>query len=51
MEKDGEIERLTTALSELRKTNRQLMELVEQKDAEISDKKVTINSYLDKIVS
>ncbi|CAN1263025.1 Nuclear-pore anchor [Linum perenne] len=51
MGKDGEIERLATEVSELRKTKRQLMELVEQKDTEISDKKVTINSYLDKIVN
>ncbi|CAN0901754.1 Nuclear-pore anchor [Linum grandiflorum] len=51
MGKDSEIEMLTTELSELRKIKRQLMELVEQKDTEISDKKVTINSYLDKIVN
>ncbi|CAI0378074.1 unnamed protein product [Linum tenue] len=51
MGKDGEVERLATDLSELRKSNRQLLELVEQKDAEINDKKATINSYLDKIVN
>ncbi|GAV64888.1 TPR_MLP1_2 domain-containing protein, partial [Cephalotus follicularis] len=48
--KDGEIERLTTEVSELHKSKRQLIELVEQKDLVISEKNATINSYLDKIV-
>ncbi|CAK7326022.1 unnamed protein product [Dovyalis caffra] len=48
--KDGEIERLMTEVSELHKSKRQLLELVEQKDLEISEKNATINSYLDKIV-
>lgn len=48
--KDGDIERIATEKSELRKSNRQLMELLEQKDAEISEKNATIKSYLDKIV-
>ncbi|XP_057958216.1 nuclear-pore anchor [Malania oleifera] len=49
--KDGEIERLSTETSELHKSKRQLMELVEQKDLEISEKNATIKSYLDKIVN
>lgn len=48
--KDGDVDRLSTEASELRKTKRQLMELVEQKDLEISEKNSTIKSYLDKIV-
>ncbi|KAL1205642.1 Nuclear-pore anchor [Cardamine amara subsp. amara] len=50
IEKDGEAERLSTEMSELHKSKRQLMELLEQKDAEISEKNSTIKSYLDKIV-
>ncbi|XP_059455352.1 nuclear-pore anchor isoform X2 [Corylus avellana] len=49
--KDGEIERLTMEVSELHKSKRQLIELVEQKDLEISEKNATIKSYLDKIVN
>ncbi|KAF5728140.1 hypothetical protein HS088_TW21G00283 [Tripterygium wilfordii] len=49
--KDGEIERLTREVSELHKSKRQLIELVEQKDLEISEKNATIKSYLDKIVN
>ncbi|XP_062158169.1 nuclear-pore anchor isoform X2 [Alnus glutinosa] len=48
--KDGEIERLTMEVSELHKSKRQLIELVEQKDLEISEKNATMKSYLDKIV-
>nr|BAO49711.1 nuclear pore complex protein TPRa [Nicotiana benthamiana] len=48
--KDGYVDRLSTEASELRKTKRQLMELVEQKDLEISEKNSTIKSYLDKIL-
>lgn len=48
--KDGEIERLSTEVSELHKSKRQLMELLENKDLEISEKNATIKSYLDKIV-
>ncbi|XP_055829932.1 nuclear-pore anchor isoform X2 [Solanum dulcamara] len=48
--KDGDVDRLSTEASELRKTKRQLMELVEQKDLEISEKNSTIKSYLDKIL-
>jgi len=42
---------MSTEMSELHKSKRQLMELLEQKDAEISEKNSTIKSYLDKIVS
>jgi nucleoprotein TPR len=38
-------------VSELHKSKRQLIELVEQKDLEISEKNATLKSYLDKIVS
>ncbi|XP_030471618.2 nuclear-pore anchor isoform X1 [Syzygium oleosum] len=51
MEKDGQIERLATEVSELHKSKRQLMELVEHKGLELSEKNATIKSYLDKIVS
>ncbi|KAB1204460.1 Nuclear-pore anchor [Morella rubra] len=47
--KDGEIERLTAEVSELHKSKRQLIELVEQKDLEISEKNAATKSYLDKI--
>ncbi|CAH8258672.1 unnamed protein product [Arabidopsis lyrata] len=50
IEKDGVVERMSTEMSELHKSKRQLMELLEQKDAEISEKNSTIKSYLDKIV-
>ena len=42
---------LKTEVSELHKSKRQLMEIVEQKDEDISAKNVTIQSYLEKIVS
>ncbi|WZZ67059.1 hypothetical protein YC2023_078429 [Brassica napus] len=51
IEKDGELERMTTEMSELHKSKRQLMELLEQKDSEISEKNSNIKSYLEKIVS
>ncbi|XP_017246797.1 nuclear-pore anchor isoform X3 [Daucus carota subsp. sativus] len=51
IEKDGEIERLNTEASEFHKSKRQLLELLEQKDIEISEKNVTMKSYLDKIVN
>lgn len=51
IEKDGEIERLSTEESELHKSKRQLLELLEHKDLEISEKNATIKSYLDKIVN
>jgi hypothetical protein len=38
-------------VSELHKSKRQLIEVNEQKDLEISEKNTTIRSYLDKIVS
>lgn len=51
IEKDAEIERLVTEISEMRKSKRQLIELVECKDLELSEKNANIKSYLDKIVS
>lgn len=42
---------LKTEVSELHKSKRQLIEIVEQKDEDISAKNVTIQSYLEKIVS
>ncbi|XP_019443676.1 PREDICTED: nuclear-pore anchor-like isoform X1 [Lupinus angustifolius] len=50
VEKDREIESLRTEVGELHKSKRQLIELNEQKDLEISEKNATIKSYLDKIV-
>lgn len=50
IEKDGEIEKLTREATELHKSKRQLMEILEAKDLEISEKNATIKSYLDKIV-
>ncbi|KDO61512.1 hypothetical protein CISIN_1g045447mg [Citrus sinensis] len=49
--KDGEIERLTMEVAELHKSRRQLMELVEQKDLQHSEKGATIKAYLDKIIN
>lgn len=49
--KDGDVERLSIEVSELHKSKRQLLELVEQKDMEISERNATIKTYLDKIVS
>ncbi|KAL8134769.1 nuclear-pore anchor isoform X1 [Apium graveolens] len=51
IEKDGVIERLNTESSEFHKSKRQLLELLEQKNIEISEKNVTMKSYLDKIVN
>ncbi|GMN60733.1 hypothetical protein TIFTF001_029810 [Ficus carica] len=51
IEKDREIGRLKTEVSEFHKSKRQLLELVEQKDLEISEKNATIKGYLDKIVN
>lgn len=42
---------MRTEHSEFQKSKRQLMEMLEQKDLEISEKNATIKSYLDKIVS
>ncbi|XP_044468309.1 nuclear-pore anchor isoform X3 [Mangifera indica] len=49
--KDGDIERLSTEVSELHKSRRQLMEMVEQKDLVISEKNATVKTYLDKIIN
>ncbi|CAI9760212.1 unnamed protein product [Fraxinus pennsylvanica] len=51
IEKDGEVEKLTREATELHKSKRQLMEILEAKDLEISEKNATIKSYLDKIVN
>ncbi|CAI9773199.1 unnamed protein product [Fraxinus pennsylvanica] len=51
IEKDGEIEKLTREATELHKSKRQLMEILEAKDLEISEKNSTIKSYLDKILN
>ncbi|CAN6689128.1 unnamed protein product [Malus baccata var. baccata] len=48
--KDGEIERIKAEVSELHKSKRQLIELVGQKDLDISEKNATIKSYIDRIV-
>ncbi|XP_047326588.1 nuclear-pore anchor-like [Impatiens glandulifera] len=49
--KDGDIERLSTEVTELHKSKSQLMELIEHKDTEISEKNATIKSYHEKIVN
>ncbi|CAM8980267.1 unnamed protein product [Rhodiola kirilowii] len=49
--RDGEFERMMAEVSEHQKAKRQLMELVEQKELEISEKNAMIKTYLDKIVS
>ncbi|KAL8224372.1 hypothetical protein R6Q57_019847 [Mikania cordata] len=51
IEKDGEIERLSLEASELRKLKSQLLQLIEHKDLEISEKNSSIKGYLDKIVA
>jgi nucleoprotein TPR len=38
-------------LAEIQKSKRQSLEILEQKDAEIKEKNITIQNYLDKIVS
>ncbi|KAL9321963.1 hypothetical protein ACSQ67_010016 [Phaseolus vulgaris] len=50
VEKNREIERLRMEVGELHKSKRQLIELNEQKDLELSEKNATMKSYLDKIV-
>ncbi|KAG0472193.1 hypothetical protein HPP92_016739 [Vanilla planifolia] len=47
--KDGEIERLSLEVAELRKSRRHFLDLVEQKDAEIRERDTTIQSYINKI--
>ncbi|KAL5972515.1 hypothetical protein ACLOJK_039319 [Asimina triloba] len=47
--KDGEVERLSVEASEIQKSKRQLLEMLEHKDSEIAEKDSTIQSYLDKI--
>ncbi|EPS69163.1 hypothetical protein M569_05601, partial [Genlisea aurea] len=50
-EKDGEIERLKREASEFHASKRQLMELLEHKELEISEKNAINKSYLEKIVN
>ncbi|XP_026391680.1 nuclear-pore anchor-like isoform X2 [Papaver somniferum] len=49
--RDGDVERLSIEVSELHKSNRQLLELIEQRDAEITEKNSTLKTYLEKIVN
>ncbi|XP_026414054.1 nuclear-pore anchor-like isoform X3 [Papaver somniferum] len=49
--RDGDVERLSIEVSELHKSNRQLLELIEQRDAEITEKNSTLKIYLEKIVN
>ncbi|XP_074586874.1 nuclear-pore anchor-like isoform X2 [Curcuma longa] len=49
--KDGDIERLSLEAQELGKSKRHLLDLLEQKDAEIREKNATVQSYLDKIIN
>ncbi|KAF9619703.1 hypothetical protein IFM89_008380 [Coptis chinensis] len=49
--KDGEVERLSTEVTELHKSKRRFFRTVERKDSEISEKNATIKTYLDKIVN
>ncbi|XP_028556029.1 nuclear-pore anchor-like [Dendrobium catenatum] len=48
--KDGEIEKLSLEVAELHVSKRQLLELVNQKDAEIRERNSTIQIYVDKII-
>ncbi|KAK8923652.1 Nuclear-pore anchor [Platanthera zijinensis] len=48
--RDSEVEKLSLEAAELHKSLRQLMQLVDQKDAEISERNVTIQGYVEKIV-
>ena len=50
MSLDGDVERLKVEVAEQHKSKRQLLDLVEQKNIEISEKNALIKSYLDKIV-
>ncbi|KAG6479091.1 hypothetical protein ZIOFF_062550 [Zingiber officinale] len=49
--KDGDIERLSLEAQELGKSKQHLLDLLEQKDAEIREKNATVQSYLDKIIN
>ncbi|XP_077232792.1 nuclear pore anchor [Tasmannia lanceolata] len=49
--KDGDAERLSVEISELHKSKRQLLDLLDQRDSEIAEKNTTIKGYLDKIVN
>ncbi|CAM6117186.1 unnamed protein product [Calypogeia fissa] len=47
----SELERLSFELGEVRKSKRDLLEIVDQKNAELDEKNASIKSFLDKIVS
>lgn len=49
--KDKEVERLKEENLEMHNSKTHLLEMMDQKHAEISEKNATIRSYLDKIVS
>ncbi|KAF6136667.1 hypothetical protein GIB67_016123 [Kingdonia uniflora] len=49
--KDSEMELLSIRVSELQKSKRQVLDLLEKKDSEISEKDSTIKSFMDKIVN
>ncbi|KAM0019899.1 putative retrotransposon gag domain-containing protein [Helianthus debilis subsp. tardiflorus] len=51
IDKDREIERLSQEVSELQKSKTQLLQLIEHKDLEISEKNSSIKGCPDKIVS
>eukprot|EP00250_Pteridium_aquilinum_P020517 c24845_g1_i1 orf=374-6757(+) len=50
MEQDSDRERLSCELNEARKAKRELLEVIEQKNAEATEKNTYIKGYLDKIV-
>ncbi|XP_031477595.1 nuclear-pore anchor isoform X2 [Nymphaea colorata] len=49
--KDSEIEKLSLQVSEMHKSKRQLLEMIDQKDIEINDRAALAKSYLDKIIN
>lgn len=51
IEKDGGMEKLSVEFSELERSKRQLLHLLEQRDAEIAEKNALLKTYYDKIVS
>lgn len=51
IKKDSEAERLSLEVSELHKSKRELLEVVEQKSTELNEKNNSIKIYLDKILN
>lgn len=51
VEKDGGMEKLSVEFAELERSKRQLLHILEQRDAEIAEKNALIKTYYDKIVS